>query len=195
MVYVIGIIIAYLLGSIPFGFLLAKWSGKGDVRKVGSGGTGATNVMRVGGFKLAALTWILDMAKSIASVFIGYWLVGRDFGALCGLISVLGHCYPVWLKFKGGKGISSMYGIMLAINPLIFVVCGIEWLIVSLSTGYSSLAAVVAFLVLPLLGFPIGTNIGLVFVGITLLCLWRHRSNIQRLLNGTESKIEWKWKK
>lgn len=195
MIYAIGIIIAYLLGSIPFGFLLAKWSGKGDVRKVGSGGTGATNVMRVGGFKLAALTWILDMAKSIASVFIGYWLVGRDFGALCGLVSVVGHCYPIWLKFRGGKGISSMFGIMLAVNPLIFVICGIEWLIVSLSTGYSSLAAVVAFLVLPLLGFAISTNIGLVFVGITLLCLWRHRSNIQRLLNGTESKIEWKWKK
>lgn len=195
MTYAIGIIVSYLLGSIPFGYLLAKMTGKGDLRKVGSGGTGATNVMRVGGFRMAALTWILDMAKAIAAVFLGWWLAGRDFGALCGLVAVIGHCYPVWLKFHGGKGISSMFGIMLAINPLIFVTCGIEWLIVSMSTGYSSAGAIISFLVLPVLGFAISTNVGLVFCGITLLTMWRHRANIKRLIAGTESKIEWKWKK
>lgn len=195
MIYLAGLIVAYLLGSIPFGFLVAKFAGKGDLRNVGSGGTGATNVMRVGGLKLAALVWLLDMLKSVFAVAIGAAIAGEVFGALCGFVSIVGHCYPVWLKFKGGKGISSMLGALVAISPVAFVICAMEWLIVALTTGYSSLGSVVAFGVLPFLGFAIGFKMGLVFTAIALICLWRHRENIKRLITGTESKIEWKWKK
>jgi glycerol-3-phosphate acyltransferase PlsY len=192
MIYVILIIIAYLLGSIPFGYMLAKISGKGDIRNVGSGGTGATNVMRVGGFKMRAATWALDMGKSIVAVLFGANFGGAEFGALCGLVAVIGHCWPIWLKFKGGKGISPMFGMMLAVNPFIFVICAVEWLIVSLTTGYSSLASIIAFLVFPILGFAISMYMGWIFIGVSILCLWRHRENIQRLMMGTESKIKWK---
>lgn len=195
MMYVFAIIISYLLGSIPMGLLLTRFMGKGDLRKVGSGNIGATNVMRVGGLRMAALTWILDMAKAIISVFLGIYIAGEAFGAWCGFVAIVGHCYPVWLKFHGGKGISSLFGVLLAVNPLAFVVCGIEWLIVALSSGYSSLGAVVAFCVMPILGFAMGWQIGLPFLAIALLCLWRHRENIGRLVGGTESKVEWKWKK
>lgn len=195
MMYVFAIIISYLLGSIPMGLLLTRLMGKGDLRKVGSGNIGATNVMRVGGLRMAALTWILDMAKAIISVFLGVYIAGEAFGAWCGFVAIVGHCYPVWLKFHGGKGISSLFGVLLAVNPLAFVICGIEWLIVALSSGYSSLGAVVAFCVMPILGFAMGWQIGLPFLAIALLCLWRHRENIGRLVGGTESKVEWKWKK
>ena len=195
MIYAIGIIISYLLGSIPFGLLLAKMAGKGDLRKVGSGNIGATNVMRVGGLKLAGLVWALDMLKSVVAVWVGWCLVGEAFGALCGFFSILGHCYPIWLRFRGGKGNSSAFGVLLAISPLSFVICGIEWLLVALTSGYSSAGAIVGFLVMPVLGFAIGNQVGWVFVAIAILCLWRHRENIVRLVRGTESKIEWKWKK
>ena len=195
MMYVFAIIISYLLGSIPMGLLLTRFMGKGDLRKVGSGNIGATNVMRVGGLRMAALTWILDMTKAIISVFLGIYIAGEAFGVWCGFVAIVGHCYPVWLKFHGGKGVSSLFGVLLAVNPLAFVVCGIEWLIVALSSGYSSLGAVVAFCVMPILGFAMGWQIGLPFLAIALLCLWRHRENIGRLVGGTESKVEWKWKK
>ena len=195
MIYVLAIILAYLLGSIPMGLLLTKFMGKGDLRRVGSGNIGATNVMRVGGLRMAALTWVLDMLKAVAAVLFGAYVGGDVFAIWCGFVAVLGHCYPVWLKFHGGKGISSMFGVLLAVNPLLFVVCGIEWLIVALTTGYSSLGAVVAFCVMPVLGFVMGWQFGLPLLAIALLCLWRHHENIGRLVGGTETKIEWKWKK
>jgi glycerol-3-phosphate acyltransferase PlsY len=115
--------------------------------------------------------------------------------AWCGFFAVLGHCYPVWLKFKGGKGNSSMFGALLVVSPLSFVIVGIEWLLVAFATGYSSAGAIVGFLVVPFLGFAIGCQTGWAFVAISALCLWRHRENIKRLMKSTESKIEWKWKK
>ncbi len=195
MIYAIAIIISYLLGSIPMGLLLTRAMGKGDLRQVGSGNIGATNVMRVGGLRMAAAVWLLDMAKAIAAVFIGNWIAGDAFGAWCGFAAIVGHCYPVWLRFHGGKGISSLFGVLLAVSPLSFIICGIEWLIVALSSGYSSLGAVVVFCLMPVLGFVIGWKIGLAFLAIALLCMWRHRENIGRLVGGTESKIVWKWKK
>ncbi|MCL2017861.1 MAG: glycerol-3-phosphate 1-O-acyltransferase PlsY [Alphaproteobacteria bacterium] len=196
MIYAVLIIISYLLGSIPFGLLLAKWAGKGDIRKVGSKSTGATNVMRVGGLKLAGLTWALDMAKAIIAVLLGRYIIGIEFGALCGAVAILGHIFPVWLRFRGGKGVSSLFGFMLAINPLFFVVCAIEWLIIVLGTGYSSLGALTALTVLPILGFAMDFNVGLICLVISVIIIfWGHRQNIQRLINGTESKVEWKWKK
>ena len=195
MIYIFSIIISYLLGSIPMGLLLTKLAGKGDLRNVGSGNIGATNVMRVGGLRLAGLVWILDMAKAIAAVFIGKYIAGDAFGAWCGFVAIVGHCYPVWLKFKGGKGISSLFGVLLAISPMSFAVCGIEWLLIALTSGVSSLGATIVFCLIPVMGFAISLNVGFAFLAIGLLCLWRHRGNIARLFAGSESKIEWKWKK
>lgn len=195
MIYAIGIIISYLLGSIPMGLLLTRLAGKGDLRQVGSGNIGATNVMRVGGLRLAGLTWLLDMAKAVVAVFLGRAIAGDAFAAWCGFAAIIGHCYPVWLRFRGGKGISSLFGVLLAINPILFIVCGIQWLIVALASGYSSLGAVVAFCFMPVLGFVISCGVGWAFLAIGLICLWRHRENIMRLIRGTESVIEWKWKK
>ena len=195
MIYIFSIIISYLLGSIPMGLLLTKLAGKGDLRKVGSGNIGATNVMRVGGLRMAGLVWLLDMAKAIAAVFIGKYVAGDAFGAWCGFVAIVGHCYPIWLKFKGGKGISSLFGVLLAVSPMSFVVCGLEWLLVALSSGISSFGATIVFCLIPILGFAISIHVGFAFLAIGLLCMWRHRGNIARLLSGSESKIEWKWKK
>lgn len=195
MIYIFSIIISYLLGSIPMGLLLTKLVGKGDLRKVGSGNIGATNVMRVGGLRMAGLVWLLDMAKAIAAVFIGKYVAGDAFGAWCGFTAIVGHCYPVWLKFHGGKGISSLFGVLLAVSPMSFVVCGLEWLLIALSSGISSLGATIVFCLIPVLGFAISINVGFAFLAIGLLCMWRHRGNIVRLISGSESKIEWKWKK
>lgn len=195
MIYILGLIISYFLGSIPMGLLLTKLAGKGDLRTVGSGNIGATNVMRVGGLRMAGLVWILDMAKAIVAVFIGKYIAGDAFGAWCGFVAIVGHCYPVWLKFKGGKGISSLFGVLLAISPMSFVVCGLEWLLVALSSGISSFGATIVFCLIPILGFAISVQVGFAFLAIGLLCMWRHRGNIARLFSGTESKIEWKWKK
>ncbi|MEE1029653.1 MAG: glycerol-3-phosphate 1-O-acyltransferase PlsY [Alphaproteobacteria bacterium] len=195
MIYIFSIIISYLLGSIPMGLLLTKLAGKGDLRKVGSGNIGATNVMRVGGLRMAGLVWLLDMAKAIAAVFIGKYVSGDAFGAWCGFAAIVGHCYPIWLKFHGGKGISSLFGVLLAVSPMSFVVCGLEWLLVALSSGISSLGATIVFCLIPVLGFAISVNVGFAFLAIGLLCMWRHRGNIIRLITGSESKIEWKWKK
>ncbi|MBQ7055311.1 MAG: glycerol-3-phosphate 1-O-acyltransferase PlsY [Alphaproteobacteria bacterium] len=195
MMYLIGLLISYLLGSIPMGLLLTKLTGKGDLRKVGSGNIGATNVMRVGGLRMAGLVWLLDMLKAVLAVWLGNYIAGGAFGAWCGFAAIVGHCYPIWLRFKGGKGISSLFGVMLAVSPLCFVVCAIEWLLVALYSGISSLGATVVFCLIPLLGFAINVNVGWAFLAIGLLCMWRHRENIKRLITKTESKIEWKWKK
>ncbi len=195
MVYVLCVLLSYLLGSIPMGLLLTRITGRGDLRRVGSGNIGATNVMRVGGLRLAGLTWILDMAKAAIAVILGGAFGDITFAAICGLGAIIGHCYPVWLRFRGGKGISAMFGVILAINPVLFIICGIEWLIVALSSGFSSLGAIIVLCLLPFLGFAIGCGVGFVFLAISILCLWRHRENIGRLVGGTESKVQWKWKK
>ena len=195
MFYIFSLILSYFLGSIPFGLIITKLFNKGDIRKVGSGNIGATNVMRVGGLRMAGLVWILDMAKAIIAVLIGRYVGGMVLAAWCGFAAIVGHCFPVWLKWHGGKGISCLFGIMLGMNPLLFIICGIEWLIVTLGSGYSSAGGTVVFCLMPILGFAMNFGTGIGFLAISLLCLWRHRENIVRLINGKESKVEWKWKK
>ncbi len=196
MIYAIfALFLSYLMGTVPMGLILTRLMGRGDLRKVGSGNIGATNVMRVGGLRMAGLTWILDMAKAVAAVAVGYYVGDMAFGAWCGFMAIVGHCYPIWLRFRGGKGISCLFGIMLAINPLFFVICGIEWLLVALTSGHSSAGAIVVFCLLPVLGFVMDVSIGWPLLAVGILCLWRHRENIARLVGGAESKIEWKWKK
>ena len=195
MIYIFSIIGAYLLGSIPSGLLLTRLAGRGDLRQVGSGNIGATNVMRVGGLRLAGLVWLLDMAKAVLAVLIGGAVGGDVFAAWCGFMAVIGHCFPVWLRFRGGKGISCLFGVLLATSPLAFAICAIEWLVVALTRGYSSLGAVIVFCLMPILGFVISAGTGVAFMAIAVVCLWRHRENIARLIGGTESKIVWKWRK
>lgn len=195
MMYIFILVISYLLGSVPMGLLLTRFAGKGDLRKVGSGNIGATNVMRVGGLRLAALAWVLDMAKVIVSVFIGEIYGGIGLGAWCGFAAIVGHCFPLWLKFHGGKGVSGLFGMLLAISPLTFVFVGIEWLIVALTSGYSSLGALTVFMLVPVFGFVIDVNVGYAFLATVILSVIRHHANIARLVRGQESRIEWKWKK
>jgi len=195
MLYIISIIISYLLGSIPFGIIVTKMAKNINLRKVGSGNIGATNVMRVGGLRLAGLVWILDMVKAIIAVLLGRYIGGTVFGVWCGFVAMIGHCFPIWLKFHGGKGVSSLFGVFLAVNPVMFVICGIEWLLVALSSGYSSAGAITIFCLIPVLGFAMSCGIGVAFTAIAILCLLRHRENILRLIQGKESKVEWKWKK
>ena len=195
MMYIFILVISYLLGSVPMGLLLTCLAGKGDLRKVGSGNIGATNVMRVGGLRLAALAWALDMAKVIVSVFIGKVYGGIGLGAWCGFAAIVGHCFPIWLKFHGGKGVSGLFGMLLAISPLTFVFIGIEWLIVALTSGFSSLGALTVFVLVPVFGFVIDVNVGYAFLATVILSVLRHHANIARLIRGQESRIEWKWKK
>ena len=189
------VMVAYVLGSVPSGLLLTKWMGRGDLRKVGSGNIGATNVMRVGGLRMAGIVWILDMAKAALAVLLGNAVGGIGFGAWCGFFAVLGHCFPIWLRFHGGKGVSCLFGIMLAVNPVIFIVCGVEWLIVALTSGKSSGGAMIVFALLPILGFVMNHGVGWAFLAISVLCVVRHYENILRLIRGTESSVEWRWRK
>jgi len=135
------------------------------------------------------------MLKAILAVLLGWAFGGVGFGAWCGFAAVVGHCFPIWLRFHGGKGVSCLFGVMLAINPIIFVVCGIEWLIVALTSGKSSGGAMVVFMLLPILGFVMNITVGWAFLAISGLCILRHRENISRLIRGTESSVEWRWRK
>ena len=195
MLYIFWLFIGYLLGSVPFGILVTRLFGRGDLRKVGSGNIGAANAMRAGGFRVGALVWLFDMLKTIAAVLLGLWIGGDALAAWCGFAAVLGHCFPIWLGFRGGKGVSCLFGMLLAINPLLFIFSGLSWLVVVFSFGYSSLGGISVFFVASVLGFAIGGGVGAAIVAACLLCLVRHMENIGRLIGGTESKLNWKWKK
>ena len=185
---IMNILAGYLLGSIPFGYLLVKLAGKGDVRDVGSGATGATNVNRVGGMKLAVLTMVLDLLKAFFAVYF--------FGLWAGVAAVAGHNFPVWLGFKGGKGLASSGGFLLGLSPLAFLFSFAIWVIAALGFGYSSLAALIVLAIAPFaFGFAISNTAGWACVALAALGFFQHRANIKRLLNGTEDKIKWKKKK
>ncbi len=206
-----AIAIGYLLGSIPFGLLLTRAAGLGDIRNVGSGNIGATNVLRTGNKGLAAATLLLDALKGTAAVHVawlfGAWFVARyiqanatpaglsaasmlHFAAAGGLGAFLGHIYPVWLGFKGGKGVATYIGVLLGLMwQAAAAFCGI-WLLVALVTRYSSLSALVASAATPvvvwLLGMPM---LGLLLTPLSVLLIYKHGANIQRLMNGEEPKI------
>ena len=179
----------YLLGSIPFGLILTKLAGHGDLRDIGSGNIGATNVLRTGNKALAALTLLLDLFKGTAAVLIGSRL-GQDAAILGGLGAFLGHLFPAWLGFRGGKGVATYIGVLLGLSwPGAIAFCAI-WLLVALITRYSSLSALVASAAVPCLLFFIGgTHIPVLFVIFTVLLYWRHADNIGRLLRGEEERI------
>ncbi|WP_159953305.1 glycerol-3-phosphate 1-O-acyltransferase PlsY [Rhizobium sp. 18065] len=182
--------LGYLLGSIPFGLLLTRMAGLGDLRSIGSGNIGATNVLRTGNKKLAAVTLLLDALKATAAAVIAQMLFGQNAGLLAGFAAFIGHLFPVWLGFKGGKGVATYIGTLLGVAPLMVLVFAAVWLSVAFISRFSSLAALVATLVIPVALWILGVEeAALVTAAMTAITFWRHRPNIERLIAGTESKI------
>lgn len=180
----------YLLGSIPFGLLLTKAAGLGDIRSIGSGNIGATNVLRTGNKKLAAATLLLDALKATVAALLATALWGPEAGLLGGFAAFLGHLFPVWLGFRGGKGVATYIGTLLGIAPAMVLVFAFLWLTVAKLSRYSSLSALVATLFIPVVLWLIGEpKIALVMAVMTLITYWKHKANIERLINGTEGKI------
>lgn len=185
----IALVGGYLAGSIPFGLVLTRLAGLGDIRAVGSGNIGATNVLRTGNKKLAAATLLLDALKGMIAVMIARQF-GLDPAIAAGLGAFLGHLYPVWLGFKGGKGVATFAGISLGFSWHILLPFAVVWLAIAFATRYSSLAALVGATTATLALFAIGeTRIGVLFAVLLVLIFWKHRENIARLRNGTEGKI------
>jgi glycerol-3-phosphate acyltransferase PlsY len=183
-------VIGYLLGSVPSGVLIARMMNLGNLREIGSGNSGATNVLRTGNKKAAALTLLFDAGKGIVAVLLGRMIVGEDAAQIAGLSAFLGHCFPVWLGFKGGKGVATFLGIMLALSFPVGAACCATWLVFAALLRFSSLAALMAAGLSPLwlLMFSQGSLVLLGFL-FTILIYWRHAANISRLRAGTEPKI------
>jgi len=182
--------IGYLAGSIPFGLLLARAFGQGDIREIGSGNIGATNVLRTGRKDIAAITLLLDAAKAgLTGWLVQNWL-GLPFGYVAAAAALIGHCYPIWLKFKGGKGVATFFGGLFALVWPIGIIAALVWLATALITRYSSLGALIACIIstiTAIIFMPQGAG---VMVGVmAAVILWRHRENMARLRNGEESKI------
>jgi acyl phosphate:glycerol-3-phosphate acyltransferase len=180
----------YLLGSIPFGLILTRLAGLGDIRSIGSGNIGATNVLRTGNKKLAAATLLLDALKATAAALIAWYAAGPEAGLLAGFAAFLGHLFPVWLGFKGGKGVATYIGMLLGVAPWMVLVFAAVWLSVAKLSKYSSLSALVATLVIPVVLWFIQEPKTAVVMAIMTVVSWgKHKTNIERLIAGTESKI------
>lgn len=181
---------AYLIGSIPFGVLITRALGLGDLRGIGSGNIGATNVLRTGNKKAALATLLLDGAKGAVAVLAARYLAGPEAALVAGGAAFLGHLYPVWLRFRGGKGVATFLGVMLALAPVVGLICCLSWLVVAVISRISSLSALVAAVTAPvwlaLIGPPGSVWLG---IGMAGLVLARHHTNIRRLLDGTEPRI------
>jgi len=187
------ILTGYLLGSIPFGIILTRLFGAGDLRQIGSGNIGATNVLRTGRKELAAATLLLDGAKGAVAVLLARHFMpqlGDEGAMIAGAAAMVGHCYPVWLKFRGGKGVATLLGLSFALAWPIGLVFAIVWLATAMLSRISSLGGMVGAVSAPIaalaLGYPVFA-IGL--GGLAVIVLWRHRENIARLRAGTEPKI------
>ncbi|MDP3258515.1 glycerol-3-phosphate 1-O-acyltransferase PlsY [Bosea sp. (in: a-proteobacteria)] len=187
-----ALVLGYLLGSIPFGMILTRLAGGPDLRSIGSGNIGATNVLRTGNKKLAALTLLGDMLKGTVAVLLAAALLGaREAGLVAGLGAFLGHLFPVWLGFKGGKGVATFLGILIALKGSIALIFAAIWLAIAYLTRYSSLSALVASLLTPLLLlFWVRDVRAALLMAVLAALLWfMHRGNIARLLAGSEGKI------
>ena len=182
-------VISYLLGSIPFGLLLTRLAGHADIRQIGSGSIGATNVLRTGSQRLAALTLLLDLAKGAAAVVIAQrW--GHEAALIAAGCAILGHMFPVWLGFRGGKGVATAFGVLIPLAWQVALVTAVLWIVTALLFHYSSLAALVAAVAGAVLAAIVADKpTALLIAGIALLIIARHHANIRRLLAGTESRI------
>ena len=187
---IVWAVIGYVMGSVPYGMVLAKYMGLGNLREIGSGNIGATNVLRTGNKRAAAGTLLLDGAKGAVAVLLARMIAAEDAAQVAGLTAFLGHCFPVWLGFKGGKGVATFLGLLLALAWPVGIACCLTWLVTAALTRISSLSAITA---------AASSTIWLVFLGyshtfvlgviLTLLVFWRHAANIRRLREGTEPRI------
>ncbi len=190
-----ALVLGYLLGSIPFGLILTRAAGLGDVRDIGSGNIGATNVLRTGNKGIAALTLLLDLLKGTAAVLIGH-AIGALGGVailaslVAGFAAFIGHTYPVWLGFKGGKGVATYIGVLLGLNwPGALAFCSV-WLLVAILSRYSSLSAIVAAVVTPIWLLTVGDYATAILAALlSVLLIYKHRANIHRLVAGEEPRI------
>ncbi|ASM73283.1 MULTISPECIES: glycerol-3-phosphate 1-O-acyltransferase PlsY [Roseobacteraceae] len=183
-------LVGYGLGSIPFGLLLTQLLGLGNLRQIGSGNIGATNVLRTGNKSAAALTLLLDAGKGVVAVVLARLYAGEDAAQLAALMAMLGHCYPVWLGFKGGKGVATFLGLMWALAWPVGLGCSIAWALAAFLSRMSSMGGLMAAAASTFLLILTG-NGAMLLLGIllTLLVFWRHRTNIARIRQGTEPKI------
>ena len=190
--FLAAVVLGYLLGSIPFGLVLTRAAGLGDIRQIGSGNIGATNVLRTGNKPLAALTVVLDGGKGAAAVLAALAMSGNPvLPLIAGVCAVIGHNFPVWLRFKGGKGVATTLGTLLAMAWPVGVLACLTWLVVALLFRYSSLSALVALAVSPLSAWYLDRpDVALAAGVLAVLSFVRHHQNIARLLKGEESKIK-----
>ncbi|MDI6026168.1 glycerol-3-phosphate 1-O-acyltransferase PlsY [Corticibacterium sp. UT-5YL-CI-8] len=188
-ILVAALVLGYVLGSIPFGLLITRAAGLGDVRNIGSGNIGATNVLRTGNKKLAAATLILDMLKGTVAVLVALnW--GVEPALAAGLGAFIGHLYPVWLKFKGGKGVATYLGVLIGLYWPVALLFAVIWLLVAFISRYSSLSALCAAIAVPVSLYILGeTQIAGLFAVMSVIVFIKHRANISRLMAGTESRI------
>jgi glycerol-3-phosphate acyltransferase PlsY len=190
MTLILAALAGYLFGAIPFGIVMAKVFGLGDLRAIGSGNIGATNVLRTGNKLAAFLTLVLDAGKAGIAVLLSGALFGEIAALVAGLAAFVGHCYPVWLSFNGGKGVATFFGLIFAACWPVGLAAGATWLIVAALSRYSSLSALVASGLAPVYAAALGGTLIVPFlIVLALLIFWRHTENIQRLLKGSEGKI------
>ena len=185
----LALALGYLLGSIPFGLILTRLAGKGDVRKIGSGNIGATNVLRTGSKWLAALTLILDCLKATAAIVIARRLFGEDGAIFAAAGALVGHLYPVWLKFRGGKGVATFLGVLIPLLPIAAGVYAAIWVLLLLTIRISSVAGIAAAISVPIAAAVLHSSMFPMLLGFAVLVLWKHRENIARLTRGTEPRI------
>ena len=194
-------IFGYFLGSIPFGLILTKISGLGDIRKIGSGNIGATNVLRTGNKKIALFTLLLDGGKGTVAIFLITIILPKVFDNNFNMVefyqctvaisAVVGHCFPIWLKFRGGKGVATGFGVILSLNLYIGIVALLTWALIAKVFKISSMSALIAYFLIPILMFYYETEFIYFFSSfiISLICFVQHRENIKRLINRSEPKI------
>ena len=188
---IILIFICYILGSIPFGLLLSKIFGYGDIRKIGSGNIGTTNVLRTGNKILALAVLFFDFSKSLLPTLLIIYLYDLNLAILCGIFSIIGHIFPIWLKFKGGKGIASLFGYLLAVNQVFFLICAGIWIFIAIASKYSSLASIISVVTMVFLFFIYEDNTNIVIpLSIAIIIIFKHKENIKKLINKKENKIK-----
>ena len=187
---IFALALGYLLGSIPFGLVLTRLAGKGDIRDIGSGNIGATNVLRTGSKWLAALTAILDCLKATAAILIAQRFFGPETSPAAAAGALVGHLYPVWLRFRGGKGSATLFGILIPLLPIAAALYAAVWLLLLLTTRISSVAGMGAAVAAPITAaFMKDEALLPMLLGFAVLVLWKHRENIRRLKAGTEPRI------
>ena len=187
---IIAAVLGYLSGSVPFGLILTRMAGLGDVCSIGSGNIGATNVLRTGNKALAAATLLLDALKGTVPAALGYHFLGIEGGVIAGLFAFLGHVFPVWLGFRGGKGVATYIGVLFGLDWRMGLLFLAAWIATAAITRYSSLSALVAMVVIPVVQFFTGDlKLAALALVMTVIAWIKHRANISRLMAGTESRI------